>query len=104
MLFRGELIGGVHQLHGVLITVAAIRFASLRLSDPHRISRLEKLQWQLGIQNYRVKLVSGWDIAAPLHKFILCIDSLRSSPGVGAQDILEHDNIRSEERRVGKDC
>src|SRR5665213_2917922 len=75
------------------VALAGVFLSSLGLSDPQRISRFQKLQWQPGVQDHRVKFVPCWDIAASLHEFILCMDWFGGSPGVGAYHIFEDDHI-----------
>ena len=93
MPFRGVSVGAVHQLDGVLIAFAGVFLGSLGFGDAHRIPRFKKLQWQLGIQNHRVEFVSGRDIAAALHELIFCVHCFGCALGVGANNILKHDNI-----------
>ena len=68
-------------------------FRAFRFGDTNRIARFQKLQRQLGIQNHRVEFVSGRDIAAALHEFILRMDCFGCSLGIGTNNILEHDDI-----------
>src|SRR5580693_1386408 len=84
MFVGGIRICRVHQLNGVFIAVWSVLLRSLRLRDAQGIPRLEKFQGQVGIQDDRIELVAGRDVAAALHQFVLRIHRFAGSLGVFA--------------------
>ena len=93
MLSGRILVHGVHQLDGMLVTIAGVGLGSLGLRDAQSIARFEELQWQLGIQNHGIEVVARGDVGASLHEFVLGAYFLSRSLGVFTDDVFEHDHI-----------
>ena len=84
----------------MLIAVTGVGLGSLGLRDAQGVAGFKKFQRQFGIQNDRIELVTGGDVAAAFQKFILGVHRLDGPLGILADHVFEHHHVAGLPHRI----